>query len=303
MIDKKPFIILKNNNKINSMIFICNKEPNFVNLKEKKQVDNIIIHINGITSYEEKKIQENDSNLNENNNISTSQLINEGKNNKEKDEKEDGEEKEEKKDEKSKVKKILGKKRKGSNLTKRKHNKFCDDNLRRKIKHIIISKLMAFINKKINILYNGDIGEGILIKKLLTLNHEQIANAIIDYNIKFLDKKIGEIFSENISTIYTNYPKEHNKKLIKKLTEEEDNNKKAYFINLFNLTFLQCLKHFRKSENIKELDGFMEYDEVMKQFDKEKDYKECLEYYIINYEDIIKSKKSRKRTSKNLKPF
>lgn len=290
MNDKKPFIIINNNNKVNSMIFICNKNSNFIDLKEKSK-DNLFIHINNIESYEEKKIQEFD------NNISTSPLINEEKNQQEKEIKvETGEE--------LKENKILGKKRKASNL-KRKHNKFCDDNLRRKIKHIIISNLLNFINKKIYDFYDGDLGEGMLIKKFLTLKHEQTANAIIDYNIKFLDKKIADILSDDISTIYTNYPKEHNKNLIRKLIEDKDKdiNINNYFINLFQLTFLQCLKHFRKSENIKELEGFIDYDEFLKQFNQEKDYKECLEYYIQNYEEIIRAKKSRKRTPKNIKSF
>ena len=291
MADKKPFI--NNNNKDNSMIFNCNKNQNFVDLKDKKQED-LFIYINDSDSFEEKKIQEFDHVLNENKKISTSQLNKGGQNEEEKGE---NVEEDEENEEKSKGRKILGKKRKESNM-KRKHNKFSDDNLRRKIKYIIISNLIKFINKKIYELYDGDLGEGMLIKKLLTLNHEQIANAIIDYNIKFLDKKIRDIFSENISSSYTNYPKEHNQNLIKKLTDEKDINKKTYFANLFDLTFLQCLKHFRKSENIKELNGFIDYDELIKQFNKEKDYKECLEYYIQNYEGIIMGKKSRKRNTK-----
>ena len=293
MADKKPFININNNDKDNSMIFICNKNQNFVDLKDKKQED-LFIYIKDSASFEEKKIQEFDHILNENNKISTSQLNKGGQN---KEEKGENVEEDEENEEKSKGKKILGKKRKESNM-KRKHNKFSDDNLRRKIKYIIISNLIKFINKKIYELYDGDLGEGMLIKKLLTLNHEQIANAIIDYNIKFLDKKIRDIFSENISSSYTNYPKEHNQNLIKKLTDEKDINKKTYFANLFDLTFLQCLKHFRKSENIKELNGFIDYDELIKQFNKEKDYKECLEYYIQNYEGIIMGKKSRKRNAK-----
>lgn len=293
MTDKNPFITINNNNTVNSMVFVCNKHPNFADFQEKKQED-LYIYIKNTTSFEEKKIQEFDHNLNENNNISTSKLNNvgEGDSQEKEKEKEDEVDKEE-----SKGKKMLGKKRKVNN-TKGRHNKYSDDNLRRKIKCIIISNLIKFINKKIYVLYDGDLGEGILIKKLLTLNHEQIANAIIDYNIKFLDKKIGDIFSENISASYTNFPKEHNKNLIKKLTEDYDINKKTYFVNLFDLTFLQCLKHFRKSENIKELDGFIDYDEFIKQFNKETDYKICLEYYIQNYEGIIMGKKSRKRNDK-----
>ena len=43
MADKKPFI--NNNNKDNSMIFNCNKNQNFVDLKDKKQKD-LFIYIN-----------------------------------------------------------------------------------------------------------------------------------------------------------------------------------------------------------------------------------------------------------------
>ena len=84
------------------------------------------------------------------------------------------------------------------------HTKFSDDNVRRKSKYIVINELKEFINKQIEIKYEGDIGQGMLIKKFYTLNHKQIANAIIKYNKEFLDKILKDIFSENISTRYTN---------------------------------------------------------------------------------------------------
>ena len=175
-----------------------------------------------------------------------------------------------------------------------KHNKFSDDNLRRKCKHIILNEILMFINDKINEIYDGDLGQGILIKKLYTLNHNQKANAVIKYNKEFLYKTLGDIFSENISSRYTNFPKEHNKYLIEKLRQEKDDAKRIYFNNLFNLTFLQSLKHFIGREDVVELDGLKTLDEIMKQFDYDSEYKSCLDYYLRNFDIIINNKKSRK---------
>ena len=174
-----------------------------------------------------------------------------------------------------------------------KHNKFSDDNLRRKCKHIVLNEVLIFINDKINIIYNGNLGQGILTKKLYTLNHDQKANAVIKYNKDFLFKKLGDIFSENISSRYTNFPKEHNKLLIEKLREDKDDDKRIYFNNLFNLTFLESLKHFTGNEHFEELNGLKTIDEVLKQYDNDLDYKTCLDYYLKNFEIIINNKKSR----------
>ena len=184
-----------------------------------------------------------------------------------------------------------------------KHNKYSDDNLRRKCKHIVLNEILIFINDKLFKLYNGNLGQGILIKKLYTLNHDQKANAVIKFNKDFLFKTLGEIFSENISSRYTNFPKDHNKELIIKLRKEKDDNKRIYFNNLFNLTFLDSLRHFTGFENIEELNGLKTIDEVLKQYDNDLDYKTCLDYYLKNFEIIIKNKKSRnsKKSDKNNK--
>lgn len=197
-------------------------------------------------------------------------------------------------------KKILGRKRKGDK-TERKNNKFSDNTLRRKCKHILLKSLMKFINNKLIEIYNGNIGEGMFTKQLLMLNKEQNANVNVNYNKLFLHKKIGDIFSENISSNYTNFQKDHNKKLIKKLLEEKDENKRNYFKNLFNLTFLDCLKHFRKSETIQELKGFDRYNELIKQYDDDLDYKICLEFYLQHFEEIIDKKKPKSHKKKVFK--
>ena len=239
------------------------------------------------TNREEKKI---DIHLNENINENLKEIIFELKKEREKEESL-------KKENHKEETKLLGRKKKSlkEDGVESPHNKFADDNLRRKSKHIVLSELMEIINKKIYDIYDGNIGQGMLIKKLFTLNQEQKANASIKYNQEFLHKKIKDILSANISSRYTNFPKEHNKDLIEGLLNENDIIKRRYFTNLFSLTYAECLNHFIGKEMIEELNGIKPFDEALKQYDNEPDYKTCLKYYIENFEQIINNKKSRNK--------
>ena len=175
-----------------------------------------------------------------------------------------------------------------------KHNKFCDDNLRKKCKHLVLDTALNFINGKIKEIFNGDIGEGAFIKKLLILNQKQKSESSIQYNKDFLKKSLGEIFSEKISSKYTKYNPSHNYYLIKALTNDKNENKN-YFKKLFNITFIDCLKHFIESKKIEELEGLDTFEKVKTKFKDEEDYLKCLSYYIMNYEDIINNKRARIR--------
>ena len=171
-----------------------------------------------------------------------------------------------------------------------KHTKYSDDNIRRTCKHIILTNLFVFINKKISEQYNNNIGKGIYIKKLLIINQEQKCNSKSKFNKEFLNKSLKDIFSENISKRYT-YPLDHNKNLINRLMNEEDEKKRIYFNNLFNLTFLECLKHFRGDYNISELEGLNGLNEIKKKYGNDSDYLNLLNYYFLNFEDITNKKR------------
>ena len=174
------------------------------------------------------------------------------------------------------------------------HNKFADDNLRKKSKHIILSEILTFLNSKLKEIYKDNIGNGILLKQLLTLNHKQKANIIVNDNKQFLQKTLQEIFSDDISRRYTNFPSDHNKNLINRLLEEDDEEKRKYFNTLFKLTFSEVLCHFQGKQIIKELVGLRTYKEALKNYETEKEYYENLKYHLTNFEEIINSKKSRR---------
>ena len=188
---------------------------------------------------------------------------------------------------------LLGKRRNDN----RKHDKFSDDNSRRKVKSLIIECLFHFINEKIRNLYDNKIGKGICIKEFQNLNKKKLSSTNINFNQEFLHKPIKEIFSE-ISEGLSIYPKNHNSNLIKLLTNETDYNKSNYFQNLFDLNFLQCLNHIIGTEIHQELSGIKNMNQILDQLsndeDEDEDYINHLKVYFRDYEDILNRKKGRK---------
>ena len=65
---------------------------------------------------------------------------------------------------------------------------------------------------------------------------------------------------------------------------------------------MQCLKHFRGQESIKELEGMKLFNEIKNELNKDDDddenYKKTLEEYINKYEDIIIKREPRKSRKK-----
>ena len=190
--------------------------------------------------------------------------------------------------------KLLNKKRENPDSNSGKNSRYSNDNTIRKIKHLILDSLLKFINEKIRIIYNNNIGFGVFQKKLLTLNQSQKVDATISFNKQFMKKKIYEIFSDKISTRYTSFPGDFNKTLINNLMNEEDLKKKEYFQKLFNLSFYDCLSHFRGTMYIKELDGLKLFSDYLKKHNDDIDYNKQLEYYLSKFEEKIDNKRQRK---------
>jgi len=181
------------------------------------------------------------------------------------------------------------------------HNRFVFDNKIKKIKSMIIKVVFNYINKKIFIIYDGNIGHGDNIKKLFLINHAQVSNANIDFNRTFLGKTLGEIFSADLSKRITNYKRDHNKKLIEKLKNEEDEEKKEYFNGLFNLTFLDCLKYFRdeneNNDKYKYIEGLKRFSDLENDaiFRKTNDsqFIEEMKLFINNFENDLGRRRGR----------
>ena len=191
-------------------------------------------------------------------------------------------------------KKVLGRKRKNSQI-KGKHNKHSGDNVIRKIKSRMIKNVINLINKLINNIYNGKIGYGPFIKKILPLNQNQIVKS--KYDKVFINKTLKEILSDNITGKFYHYCPEHNKNLIESLLKENNHEKRSIFEKIFNLTYIDCLKHYRGEIKLPILEGLETLKEtcadIMKN-DKDEEYIKTFKYYVNNFENTIRKKREKK---------
>ena len=199
--------------------------------------------------------------------------------------------------------KVGNKKKKCGRKTNKKntnnsHNKLSADNIIRKCKCAILNNTLEFINKKIKILYPNITKKSFREKKLFKLKQNQRASSRADYNKSFLSKSLKSIFSEDISTKFINYPPTHNKDAIELLINEKDEKKRNIFNNIFNLTFSDCLNHFRGTNVIDELKGLNQLNDYINEIKEDnmaEEYCNLFKFFIYNFERIINEKKPRKR--------
>ena len=279
-----------------NIINLVEDSQNFTFGNNKSQDNNIQIH-NLLYGLSTKPTMNNKNNKDEMNQIKTDEIYFNQNKEENKENKGNQETKVNQKNKENKEKKLLGRKKREDSGSGD-HNKFSDDNLRRKVKHLVIDSAFKFINEKIKKIYNGNIGHGIYVKKLFIINQKQITEVSIQFNKDFLNKTLGEIFSEDISSRITTYHKKHNNLLIKALINEKDEDKKNYFKKLFNITFIDCLKHFRGCQKIEELEGMRGFNDIKSKYKDDTDYLKSLEYYIMNYEEILNKKRIRKSKKK-----
>ena len=193
--------------------------------------------------------------------------------------------------------KLLNKKRKNksTNKARKPHTKYTYDNLKRECKHLVIENAKEFINKKIKEAYNGNIGDGVLKKELVKLNQEQKKNSSVEFNQLFLNKTLKEILSQKITKKFKFYDQDHNKNVIEIVIKE----KKDEFEKIFNITFIECLKHFIGIKQICELNGFTLFEELKEQivlkYEDGESYYQNLEIFLKEFEKRINNAKPRNK--------
>ena len=180
------------------------------------------------------------------------------------------------------------------------HTKFSDDNIIKKVKNAILQIIRIFINQKIQAVYACKDEKNFKEKKLFKLKQNESTGPKTDFIKDFLEKTLGVIFSGDISSKISLYPLTHNKKLIESLINDKDEIKRNIFNRIFNLTFADCLNHFRGSKRIEELEGINMLEDYLKdqKINNDKEYCTLFKYFVNNLEIIINTKKSRVRLKK-----
>ena len=164
------------------------------------------------------------------------------------------------------------------------------DNEIKKGRNILLNSIFRFVNKKIRIIFNNDIGKGISIKQFVKISKKELNHSNVEFDKNYLNTKLKEIFSGDISGKFTNFLINKNKELLQNLIKID------YFKELFELTFLQCIEHINGTKFIPLLEGFETLDEILLNEEeklKENDI-ENYKYIIENYKQCVENKFSRK---------
>ena len=164
------------------------------------------------------------------------------------------------------------------------------DNEIKKGRNILLNSIFRFVNKKIRIIFNNDIGKGISIKQFVKISKKELNHSNVEFDKNYLNTKLKEIFSGDISGKFTNFLINKNEKLLQNLIKID------YFKELFELTFLQCIEHINGTKFIPLLEGFETLDEIL--LNEEEKLKgndiENYKYIIENYKQCVENKFSRK---------
>ena len=191
-----------------------------------------------------------------------------------------------------------GRKTLGDPYTKGKRNKYCVDNIIKKIKVLFFSCVIEYVqiflnNNKKN--YDGDI-------KLLTLDHKQYINKLVKkLDLELLRMPLKDLISLDTSKRYAKISdKDWNKKIIEKILEKEKNNKKIN--DLLNMSFNKWIDIFTykkewKYNNI-EFDKLKTFIEDISENNDEEYFSKVISY-LFNYKRWFINLKGRNRNKSN----
>lgn len=183
---------------------------------------------------------------------------------------------------KKEIKKVLGRKRKNNkNYIMGKHNKYSSDNIIRKIKLKLLDSILYCLNSTFQKEKKIKCNKAYSAKIFLKIDQNIVKNINVNNMLKMLKSKIKDIFSENISKKYINYPLDYNEILIKNIYAEKIHIKT---ISILDMTLFQCLEHFRGSKYYNELDSLEEnYNMIINEFK----YNGETEEYINKFKDLV----------------
>ena len=223
-----------------------------------------------------------------------------------------------------------GRKKKDDN-TKRKNNKYRTYNIIRKIKNKIMHYLLLFINNLIKSLYTKEQINEILfelhlpqiksyetsIQVIKKIEHDIYAKQMkTEENINFLNSKIKNYLSNNISKKFVGIPLNSNEIIISRLLQDE--NKKNIFKFIFEelsidewlniFTYQIDFEHYAKSKNLLNEEqismlsnNLIGIDSLMLECINDKDFNKnyfhCFMILIYNLKEYISKKEIRKNNS------
>ena len=203
-------------------------------------------------------------------------------------------------------------KRNNNNNGEKKHTKYAFDNIASKIRTSLFKGILVVLNKSLEddqyitreekVFTSQSVGRietRMRDKSFYKINISEYGYRV-QGNLDLLKMPLRQILYQDCSKKYKNY-QNNNKKLLNEISNNNTFNKTN---KILDMTFLQCLEHYRSPKKYDVLDGLQnEYKRLLKEFERkgeEKAYIEQFKSYLNNYEKNFQSKKSYKCQSKKV---
>ena len=182
-------------------------------------------------------------------------------------------------------------------LEKKRKDNYSPSKIGKRVRIVILKTILDFINRKIKFFYKN-IGKGLLEKQFQEIDKKSLSHSRVGFDKYFIELKLKEIFSWNISGKITRFLNDHNKRLLEQLLQSEIEGK--YFQELFEMTFSQCLEHIQRKKNYDVFNGMMNIEEIIEKFCDEKeikdsDFHENFMEVFKNYQSFVERKIPRRK--------
>ena len=187
----------------------------------------------------------------------------------------------------------LGRKRVFQDIYDNGNDKIKNIDMIRICKNLVLEYTLKFLNEQIKKIYNGFIGEGILIKKLLDITQEEKTDNKIESIEIFFQKTLKDIFSANISRKYTSHLPNHNEIIIGKLLSEKNEIQRRKFEKLLNLTLSDCFNLFIGNNHSDDFQDFPIFENIREDLKWSEKYLDKIKIFLFNFENMFKSSKDK----------
>ena len=203
-------------------------------------------------------------------------------------------------------------KRNNNNNGEKKHTKYAFDNIASKIRTSLFKGILVVLNKSLEddqyitreekVFTSQSVGRietRMRDKSFYKINISEYGYRV-QGNLDLLKMPLRQILYQDCSEKYKNY-QNNNKKLLNEISNNNTFNKTN---KILDMTFLQCLEHYRGQKKYDVLDGLEnEYKSLLQEFERKGEEKEYIEKFkscLGDFEKNFQSKKSYKCQSKKV---
>ena len=179
-----------------------------------------------------------------------------------------------------------------SNNYKRIHDKNTKDNIVKRIKNKFYDSIIKYVNKEYKNYQKKRFGRKnpkILLKKISLKVKENLSQT---QNQNWLNSKVKDMLSAQISSKYSLYSDDYNKKQIERIYKEH---KDLEMIKILDMDVKKMYDYFISDEKF--LDGFKTFNDYLEEIREKENEEYCnkLKEQASKFEDYFNNKKQRKK--------